>query len=194
MLGTMSAITNAHVGDENAYSTKICATALVGGTITFNLSANNIGFGTLSPLNSRYATLDGNGTTSEAYSHYLTASTNGDSGYTIYIQGPTLTSTDNSSLTISSMGDPGGLPLAGTEQFGIRATSYGGDGYVESPYDDSLYYAYAATDSSTDILAEDDNGDDISTDYYIYYVANIGEVTEYSQYSTQVTYTIVSNF
>jgi len=193
-LGSMSAVTNAHVGDFDNYSTKICATALVGGTITFNISANNIGFGTLSPLNSRYATLDGNGSTEEDYAHYLRASTNGDNGYTIYIQGPTLTSTDNASITIESMGNPGGLPLAGTEQFGIRSTATGGDGYVSSPYDDSIYYAYAATSSTPDVLASDDNGDDIPTDYYIYYLANIEELTEYSEYNTQITYTITSNF
>ena len=193
-LGSMSAITNAHVGDFDAYSTKICATALVGGTITFNISANNIGFGTLSPLNSRYATLDGNGSTSENYAHYLTASTNGDNGYTVYVQGPTLTSTNNPNVTIEAIGSTAELPLAGTEQFGIRATADGGDGYVVSPYDDSVYYAYAATSSTADNLAQDDDGDDISTDYYIYYLSNIEQITEYSEYTTDITYTITSNF
>lgn len=193
-LGSMSSVTNAHVGDADAYTTKICATGLVAGTITFNISANSIGFGTLSPLNSRYATLDGNGTTTENYAHYLTASTNGDGGYTIYVQGPTLTSTENSNITIDAMGDPGDLPLAGTEQFGIRVTADGGDGYVVSPYEDSIYYAYAATSSAPDDLAQDDDGDDIPTDYYIYYLSNIEQVTEYSEYTTEITYTITSNF
>lgn len=194
VLGSMSSTTNAHIGDENAYPIKICATGLVAGTISFSISYNSLGFGTLDPESSRYATNDEAGTTEELPAHTLSASTNGFGGYTIYIQGPTLTSTDDPGDTITAMGDPGGPPLAGTKQFGVRGSAVGGDGYMLPPYDDSVFYAYGASTDISDDLASDPNSDDVPTEYSIYYVANISGDTKMSTYSTNITYLIVSNF
>ena len=47
-LGSMTGTTNAHTGDGTAYTTKICGTAAVGSqSLTFSISDNTIGFGTL---------------------------------------------------------------------------------------------------------------------------------------------------
>ncbi|MBW6441629.1 hypothetical protein K0B04_01830, partial [Patescibacteria group bacterium] len=194
VLGSMSSVTNAHVGDADAYSTKICATALVTGTITFNISDYNVGFGTLSNLNSRYATVDGSGSTEETSAHSLYASTNGTSGYTLYVQGSTLTSTEDSEVTIEAMGDPGGPPVPGTEQFGLRATASGGNGSVLEPYNHGIYYAYSADTYTPKGLATDPDGDDIATTYSLFYVGNISALTKGSQYTTDLTFIIVSNF
>ena len=193
-IGSMSGITDAHVGDASAYPTKICATALVTGTITFNISNNNIGFGQLSVSNSRFATADGLGSNNETPAHTIEASTNGLNGYSIYIQGETLTGSPDTSIHINPIGNVSQPPMAGTEQFGIRATYSGGDGAVLAPYNDNVKYAYSASENTPAVLAVDLNGNDVSTMYSIYYLANISGNTEQSEYSTYITFTITGNF
>jgi hypothetical protein len=84
--------------------------------------------------------------------------------------------------------------MAGTEQFGIRATYSGGDGAVLAPYNDNVKYAYSASENTPAVLAVDLNGNDVSTMYSIYYLANISGNTEQSEYSTYITFTITGNF
>lgn len=194
ILGSISSITNAHVGDKDAYPLKICATGLVAGTITFSISNNNLGFGILSAYNPKYATTDGQGSENEIYGNKITASTNGTGGYTIYVQGDTLTSTSNPDFTIDAIGGLPTIPGAGNEQFGIRLSSSGGNGNPLYPYDDSILYAFNATQTTSDAIAEDPDGDDIPTEYSIYYLSNISGGTEVSDYSTSITYIVASNF
>ncbi len=193
-IGSISSITNAHVGDKDAYPLKICATGLVAGTITFNISNNNLGFGILSAYNPKYATSNGQGSENEIYGNKITASTNGTGGYTIYVQGDTLRSNSNPDFTIDAVGGIPEIPGAGTEQFGIRVSSSGGNGNPIYPYDDSVLYAFNATITAPDAIAEDYDGDDIPTEYSIYYLSNISGGTEVSDYSTNITYIVTSNF
>jgi hypothetical protein len=194
MLASMSSGTNAHVGDTGAYSTKICATSLVADTLSFNISHNNVGFGVLNALSTRYATNDTNGSSEEAVAHTITASTNNVSGYSVLIQGATLKNTANSEMTIDALGDPGAAPQTGVEQFGIRVTASEGNGTAAAPYNHATNYAFGATDSTPDVLATNLGGDDVATIYSIRYMANIYGITEIGTYSTELTYLIVSNF
>lgn len=193
-VGSISSITNAHIGGPDAYSTKICATGLMAGTISFSISNNNLGFGILSPHNPRFATSNGEGSENETSGHSISASTNGLGGYTIYIQGPTLTSISDPNQTITAIGEIGALPLAGIEQFGIRASASGGNGAVLSPYNDPVLYAYAASAEYSDDLAGDIDGNDIPTQYSIYYLSSVSEDTKASEYSTNIIFIVVSNF
>ena len=194
ILGSISSITNAHIGDADAYPLKICATGLVAGTITFSISNNNLGFGILSAYNPKYATTNGQGSENEIYGNKITASTNGTGGYTIYVQGDTLRSNSNPDFTIDPIGGLPTIPGAGNEQFGIRLSSSGGNGNPLYPYDDSILYAFNATQTTSDAIAEDPDGDDIPTEYSIYYLSNISGGTEVSDYSTSITYIVASNF
>jgi hypothetical protein len=193
-LGSISSVSNSHVGDADAYPVKICATALVAGTISFNISNNSLGFGTLSTENSRFATNDGYGSEDEFAAHTVSASTNGFGGYTIYVQGPTLTNVSEPTETITSIGEFAAPPLAGTEQFGIRVTALGGNGDSVSPYDDPILYAYGADQFTSDDIANDPDNDDVATVYSLYYLANMSGGTTQGDYSTSLTFIIVSNF
>lgn len=194
ILGSISSITNAHIGDADAYPLKICATGLVAGTITFSISNNNLSFGVLSPHNPKYATVNTQGSENETFGNKITASTNGTGGYTIYVQGDTLRSISNPDFTIDAIGGLPAIPGAGAEQFGIRLSSSGGNGAPLYPYDDSILYAFNATQTTPDAIAMDPDGDDIPTEYSIYYLSNISRSTEVSEYSTNLTYIVASNF
>ena len=66
-LGSIATTTNAHVGDATAYTTKICATAAgVPQTISFSISDSTIGFSSLTAVQTRYATGDTLGATTDS--------------------------------------------------------------------------------------------------------------------------------
>ncbi len=160
-------------------------------SLTFSISDNAVGFGTLSASAARYATGDGTGSGTETVAHTVTASTNASSGYAITIQGATLTSGAN---TITSIGGASTASTVGTEQFGIRITASGGDGAVVSPYNHATDYAYDATGSVSDIIASDADGDDVETTYSVRYIGNINAATEAGTYTSSITYVITANF
>jgi hypothetical protein len=189
-IASISSTSNAHVGSPAVYSTKICGTVGVPPqTLTFALSANTIGFGSLSASASRYATSDTLGSGTETAAHAVTASTNAVSGYTISVQGSTLASGANS---ISALGATNSGLSPGTSQFGLRATATGGSGTVSSPYAASGF-AYAGV-SSPSTVASELAGDGVSTTYSMRYAANISPLTPSGTYATVLTYTITANF
>jgi hypothetical protein len=191
-VGSINGTTNAHVGDGTAYTTKICATASGGsGTLTFSISDNSIGFGTLVSSGPRYATGDTVGSASETVSHTITASTNASSGYVITVQGATLTS---GSDTITAIGGTSAASSPGSEQYGLRITASGGNGSVTSPYNHASNYAYAADASTADEIASDADGDDVTTTYSIRYLGNVSAATEAGSYTATMTYVITANF
>ncbi len=161
----------------------------VDASLTFSISDNTVGFGTLASSAARYATGDQSGTGSETEAHTLTASTNASSGYTIYVRGDTLTAGASS---ITAIGGTNTASAAGTEQFGLRATVTSGTGTVSSPYAASGY-AYAATASTSSVLATG-SGDDVSTVFSLRYLSNIAVETEPGAYSTTLNYLITGNF
>lgn len=194
-LGSISATTNGHTGDGTAYTTKICATAAVGGsqTLTFSISDNSIGFGTLNTAAARFATGDTTGSATEVEAHTLSASTNASNGYTITVKGATLTHATNGSFTILAIGGTNTVSSVGTEQFGLRMTASGGSGTVTSPYAASGF-AYAGTASTASQVASLSNGDGVTTTYSVRYIANIASTTEAGSYSANLIYVATGNF
>lgn len=115
-LASISGVTNAHIGNPNAYSLKVCASAASGATISCNLSATSTSFGNLSP--SSVITSNPNIT--------LTSSCTSNNGCTIYINDrgdfyyPGLYKASVPTYLISSSD---ATLTAGTEGYGIQATT-----------------------------------------------------------------------
>ncbi|MEK7510372.1 MAG: hypothetical protein AAB567_02320 [Patescibacteria group bacterium] len=190
-LGSMTGTTNAHVGDGTAYTTKICATGAgaTTPTLTFSISDNSVGFGTLSASAVRYATGDGAGSSTEVQAHTLTASTNATNGYMITVEGNTLTS---GAHTITAVGSTNTASSPGTEQFGLRMTATGGNGTVSAPYAAAGFALDTA--AFPDVVASDPDGDDVSTAYSLRYIANITNATEAGSYTATFTYVATATF
>lgn len=190
-LGSMSSATNAHVGDGTAYTTKICGTAAAGAaqSLTFSISDNSIGFGTLSASVARYATGDTFGSASDTIdAHTISVATNASSGYTITLNGTTLTSGSN---TISAIGATATTSSAGTEQFGLRIIVNSGTGLATSPY--------ASANWALDTAAFPDqvasgSGDGVTTVFGVRYIGNISASTENGSYGSTLTYVATATF
>ena len=163
-------------------------------TLTFSVSDNDIFFGTLSVTASQWADNTADGSTTAVVAHTLTAATSSTSGYTITVQGATLTSTGTPADTITAIGDPSAALNPTTEQFGLRITASGGSGAVSSPYNHASNYAYAANATTTDVIATSATNS-TDTTYSLYYAANIATTTEaHSDYQAALTYVITGNF
>jgi hypothetical protein len=185
--------------DSGTISTPIIAddvvnvSATVNQTISFTVSDTTIGFGTLATANARYATGDTNGTTSDTAAHTIAVATNAANGYTVNLQGATLTSGAN---TITAIGATSAASSAGSEQFGVYATKSGGvNGTITTRYNDNATpgFAYNATGSTADTLATGSSATNTET-YSIHYIANISAVTEAGSYATNITYVGTGNF
>lgn len=168
-------------------------TATVNQTISFAVSDNTIGFGTLSSSTAHYATGDTLGTTSDTVAHTLTVATNAPNGYTVTFSGATLTSGAN---TIDAIGATSAASATASEQFGLYATKSGGvNATITSRYNDNATpkFAYNATASTTDTLATGTSATNTET-YSLHYIANIASVTEAGSYATNITYVGTGNF
>jgi hypothetical protein len=176
--------------DTYTYIPEITIAGGASSTLSFSLSHNAVGFGTLSKNTTRYATNDLAGSTTQTEAHTITASTNATSGYVITVQGNTLTS---GAYTIDALGATNTTPTTNTEQFGIRATVSGsGNGSVSAPYAASGFAFDTA--SFPDQIASDPDGDDVSNTYSIRYVGNIAGTTEAGDYTATLTYVITAGF
>lgn len=187
---------NLESGGTTSYNTvqiitddQVALSAVVGQTLSFAISDNTIGFGSLDTSAITYATGDSSGTEVEAAAHTLSASTNASSGYTISVKGDTLEYGANS---ITAIGGSATALAAGSSQFGIRVSASGGSGSVTSPYGTSNY-AYAADAVTTDEVAAS-TAPSAATTYSVYYGANISSATVPGAYSTTLTYTISANY
>jgi hypothetical protein len=159
------------------------------GTISFSISDNTVGFGTITPSASRYATGDTAGDGSETEAHTLTASSYSTNGYTISVQGASPSCVSGS---IQAIGGSNTAPSVGTEQFGIRLTATGGVGSVAVPYAASGF-AYGADASTPSVIASaTTNGDE--TVYSVRYLANISSATDSCDYSGTYTFVMTPNF
>jgi hypothetical protein len=192
-LGSISAATNAHVGDGSAYTTKVCASATgVTQSLTFSISDNSIGFGTVDSSNARYATGDLSGAAADSSdAHTITAATNATSGYVIALNGSTLTCSSCGGATISEIGGTAAASSVGSEQFGMRVAVNSGTGTASSPYNGATWALDTA--SFPDEIASG-SGDNASTIYGVRYLTNISPTTETGSYSATLTYTITANF
>lgn len=166
---------------------QVVITATVDQALSFAISDNTIGFGTLGSGAARYANGAGTGSASETEAHTLTASTNASSGYIITVNGNTLTSGAN---TIDAIGGTNTASSAGTEQFGIRATATGGSGTVTAPYA-AAGFAFTAG-SPTQIASA--TGSSATTTYSMRYLANISGATEAGSYTATHTYVATTTF
>lgn len=167
---------------------QVQVSATVAQSITFTISDNSIGFGNLTSANARYATGDASGSDSETGAHDLVVGTNATNGYTLTLNGATLTSGLN---TIDSIGSSNTASSAGTEQFGVRFTASGGSGTVAVPYAASGF----AFDSGAfpDTVASA-SGASANTTYSARYLANITSNTEAGSYTATLTYVATANF
>lgn len=167
---------------------QVALTATVDQSLTFSISDNTVGFGTLSSANDRFASGDGAGTDDEAEAHTLVVGTNAANGYTLAINGSTLTSGLN---TITAIGAANTATSVGAEQYGLRMTAAGGIGAVSAPY--------AAAGFAFDSAAFPDavasaGGASANTTYSVRYLANITANTEAGAYTSTLTYTATANF
>ncbi|MBT9169470.1 MAG: hypothetical protein DDT19_02830 [Syntrophomonadaceae bacterium] len=187
-LGSMSAVTNAHVGNPAAYTTKICAsaTAAAAQTITFSFPAGNtVALGTLSPTAVRTG------------SHTILVGTNATSGVAVTYSGRTLTSGVHTITALSA----GGTSTVGTEQFGINAVANTIPA-VGAACSGTAPIAAAATGYATANNFRFVSGETIisstgpinNTTCTISYIANITAVTEAGSYSTALTYVATATF
>lgn len=168
---------------------RVVVSAVVDEALSFSISDSTIGFGTLDSADDRFATGDGNGSsTDSAAAHTIIAGTNAANGYAITVNGSTLTSGAN---TITAIGASNTASATGTEQFGIRADASGGSGAVSAPY--------AASGFALDTAAFPDqiaaaSGASADTTYSLRYLANITSATEAGSYTATLTYIGTANF
>lgn len=170
---------------------QVLITANIAQTLFFDLSANNVGFGTLSELATRYATGSLTGSATETEAHTLDAGTNASNGYTITVSGPTLTNAAAGGATINAIGAANTAPTIGTEQFGIRLEASGGIGSVLTPYDGA---GFAFDDISQPSPIATASAPSATTTYSTRYIANIDSLTPAGSYETTLTYIATGNF
>jgi hypothetical protein len=163
-------------------------------SLTFSISDTSVGFGTLLPGATRYATGNGLGASSDTtYAHYISVATNATDGYVMYLSGNTLTCPSCGGATINAIGGTAAAASVGTEQFGLRATasSSGATSAVSSPYNGANW----ALDTATfpDIFATG-SGDSITTDFQIRYMSNIASNSEAGSYGANLNYIVTATF
>ncbi len=189
IVGSMSKTTNAHVGDTSAYTTKICATGVGPESLTFSLSNNSVGFGTLVSGGARYATANSNGSSSDTLdAHTLSASTNAVGGYIVTIGGTTLTAGAN---IITPIGATATVSNPAIEQFGLRMVVNSGTGTVSAPYN-TANWALDTTAFPDQVVSG--TGDNTITVFGIRYLANISPNTKSGDYNSILTYSITASF
>jgi hypothetical protein len=160
-------------------------------SISFTVSTSSVFFGVLSSTQTMYASsTNTSGSNTEVEAHTLSVITNAPNGYTIIVQGPTLTS---GSVVIPAIGGTNTLPSIGSEQFGIRMTASGGSGTTTSPYG-GTGFAYGATATTSSQVASASVGDNATTTYSVRYMANIAGVTGAASYTTNLVYIATANF
>ncbi len=167
---------------------QVVVSALVPQSITFSISDSTIGFGTLLSTGPRYATGDTLGGGAEVEANNIVVGTNAANGYSLTVNGTTLTYGAN---TVTAIGASNTASALGTEQFGVRATATGGTGAVTSPYAASGFALNTASFPSQIASA---TGATNSTTYSMRYIANISANTEAGIYGSTLTYTATPNF
>ncbi len=161
-------------------------------SLTFSISNNTVGFGTLSASSPRYASSTLSGSLSDTSdAHTMSASTNASGGYVILLSGNTLTCSSCGGETIDAIGSTATTSIIGTEQFGLRLIKNSGTGTTTAPYDSANW----AFDSAAfpDLVATG-AGDEVSTVFGVRYLSNISADTDAGEYSSVLTYTVTATF
>ncbi|MFH1430059.1 MAG: hypothetical protein ABIG71_00875 [Candidatus Uhrbacteria bacterium] len=186
-------------GDSGTIAINIIAddsvtiTGTVSSSITFTISDNTIGFGTLSASAATWATGDTNGSASDVAAHTMTIATNATSGYAIQYYGATLTSGSNTVTVASITDDADGTQ--GSEAFGLGFSTDGNatiaTGYDHNATPTSRDWAFTAS-TATDAVNE--SVPTATETISAFYLANIATTTEAGSYTTVLTYTATANF
>ena len=162
-------------------------------TLTFAVSTTTIYLGTFSSATTNYgSSTNTNGSSVEVQAHTLTVNTNAPTGFSLTVQGSTLSSTQNSAWTISPLLS-NTTPSIGTAQFGIRMTASGGTGSVVTPYA-AAGFAYTATATTSAQVGTDNVGDNATTTYSVRYMVNVAPLTNAGAYSGSFVYVATANF
>lgn len=187
---SISSTTNAMVGTSTVYTKKVCG-SVVPASITFTLSTTTLYFGNMSYVAVRYASSTNSGGDSiQTEAHRFTVKTNAMNGYGVTVKGQTLTS---GGYTIDAIGGTSTSSSVGTEQFGLRIVASGGTGSVVSPYASSGF-AFAATATTTSLVANNSVGDNATTTYSVRYIANVAPSTDPASYTANLVYIATANF
>ena len=166
-------------------------TATVSPTITFTIDTNALQFGTLNSSLARWATSTAGGSGSDVVGNVLTINTNSTSGFSITLQGSTLTA---SSGTITPITGSPAVSATSTSQFGLYAVETGGTGATSSVnYRTAGSYFFGATATTTSVLGSGTSPTATAT-YSIHYIANISPTTPAGAYSTNLTYIATPQF
>ena len=169
-------------------SDQVALTATVAQSLTFSISSNSISFGTLNSAAARFASSTGAGNATEVQAHNIIIGTNAANGYSMTVNGSTLTSGAN---TITPIGASNVASSIGTEQFGLRMTATGGNGAVVVPYAASGFAL--DTGSFPDVVATSTSAS-ANTTYSARYIANITSNTEAGAYTGTLTYVATANY
>jgi RNase P/RNase MRP subunit p29 len=168
--------------------------AVVLQALTFAISSNSINFGTLGATAKYASSTNAVGDTADTVAHTITVSTNAPTGYSITVQGQTLTSQQNSANTITAIGTTPAVSAPTTEQFGIYATKAGGvNGTIDPTYATASSFGYDATATTSAIFASGTTPTNTET-YSLHYIANIATLTEAGTYSANLVYVGTANF
>lgn len=163
--------------------------------ITFSISTTTLSFGNLSNVSAKYASSTNvNGDTIDTVAHTLGVSTNAPAGYSITVQGQTLTSQQYAANTITAIGGTPTTYAVGTEQFGIYATKSGGTGATIDPtYATVSSFGYDATATTSSTFALGTSPTNTET-YSLHYLASIAALTEAGTYTANLVYVGTANF
>jgi hypothetical protein len=178
---------------------QVTISATVDPTITFTLTNNSVGFGTLSSSTGRWATSSGSGNpaadgtdpTTGSTANTLTVATNATSGYVVSYNGALLTSGANTIAAATISTDSDGLP--GTPQFALCGKGTAGSPTVTPSYVCSANSNFNFAASTTTTLASraaPASSDTVSVSY----LANISGSTPAGSYTTTLTYIATSTF
>jgi predicted secreted protein len=169
---------------------EVSITADVGQTLSFSISDNTIGFGTLTSGSARYATGDTAGSGTETSAHNLVIGTNASSGYTVTFTASNTLAFGTDEIDIATItGDSDGTP--GTEQFAINFTT-DGDATIATAYANASDNWSMATGTATTIASETVPTADETIGAY--YLANIASLTPAGSYSTTLVYIATANY
>jgi len=197
-LGSMSATDNAHVGDGNAYTTKICASAAAAASLTFTTDGTSESFGTINP-GTLYAT-----------SSILNVTTTNTSGFTITIQRSDVTGTMALGTTyIPDKTDwyaPAATTTAGnatasttqpsTLQFRVRQTGTDSPDYASSWWgtaDTTAAALFGGISSTSQTIVNRSTSASSGTTALVLYNINVPTTQKNGSYSGSITYTATAN-
>jgi hypothetical protein len=197
---------NAHMGVADAYPLKRCITFERVQGLSLFLSTTTVGFGTLSPLVTNYATSNGLGTTTpltaSTSSFYLDVESYGNAQYNVSLQGATLSNDRNRTNKIDAIGNTPQVLVPGTNQFGVQVLngckpaslcgSVGLRSTTTSPYNTSNY-AYAGS-ISTSTLIGTGLTDDSGSRFYVNLGVNIRAEMPEGSYTTSLTVVVTAEF